>query len=97
MAALERLTVGCVFAVLALALAGLSGGCGETGKAGASVAPVKISGRTFHLEVAADDTVRITGLGQRKHIEDDGGMIFVFPGKEKELEFVMRDCVISQP
>ena len=80
--------------VLAIALAALAGGCEETaGKAAAGTTPVKIKGKTFFLEVAADAQVRNKGLGDRKSIDDDGGMIFVFM-KPDVLSFVMRDCPI---
>jgi uncharacterized membrane protein (UPF0127 family) len=67
-------------------------GCDE--KAGADVARVKIAGHSYFLEVAATDEVRYKGLGDRKFIEDDGGMIFVFKGP-MQLNFVMRDCPIG--
>ena len=58
-----------------------------------NVQVAKIGGRTFHLEVADTDAVRMKGMGQRTHIEDDGGMLFVFP-TPKVSSFVMRDCPI---
>ncbi len=54
---------------------------------------VVISGRTFHLEVAADDVTRFRGLSGRTEIASDGGMLFIFP-RPSRLEFVMRDCPI---
>ena len=59
----------------------------------APVQSVKLSGKWFHLELALDDAVRMKGLGQREHIEEDGGMLFVFPAA-RESAFVMRDCPI---
>lgn len=56
--------------------------------------PVKIKDRTFALEVALDDSVRIKGLGGREKIAEDGGMVFVFARPLKQ-EFVMRDCPIA--
>lgn len=82
-------------AVLALTLLANLGGCEDTGKAGANVAPVKIAGKTYFLEIASDNPTRTRGLGGRTSIEDDGGMIFVFPSRESVLEFVMRDCPID--
>lgn len=68
-------------------------GCEDTGKSGAAVAVVKIKGEAFHLEIAANDDVRVPGLGKRTHIDDDGGMIFVFPNA-RVMDFVMRDCKV---
>ena len=57
---------------------------------------VKINGRTFFLEVAADDATRFRGLGGRTHIDENGGMLFVFPqAKGTDNGFVMRDCPID--
>jgi uncharacterized membrane protein (UPF0127 family) len=80
-----------VLAVAAVVSFGLLRGCDE--KTSADVAAVKIAGKPFHLEIAATDAVRFLGLGKRTHIEDDGGMIFVFTNAEKR-DFVMRDCPI---
>ncbi len=74
-----------LLAVLALS------GCDD--QANANVQSVKIGGKWFHLELALDDNVRVKGLGQRDHIETDGGMLFVFPAA-RETSFVMRDCPI---
>ncbi len=81
-------------AALMLALLPFAGsGCQDTGRAGAGITRVTVKGENFFLEVAADDTVRVPGLGGRTHIDDDGGMIFVFP-RPQILDFVMRDCLI---
>jgi uncharacterized protein len=93
MAALVRPLLG-ILLLIAFSIALLSAaGCEDTGKAGASVAPVRIKGQTFYLEIAATDEIRVPGLGKRTHIDDDGGMIFVFPNPQL-LEFVMRDCLV---
>lgn len=73
-------------------------GCDE--KADGNVVSVKLGGKWFHLEVADTEPVRMKGLGQRDHIEDDGGMLFVFPdGFARQVPngtgFVMRDCPID--
>ncbi|HYE02053.1 MAG TPA: DUF192 domain-containing protein [Phycisphaerales bacterium] len=81
--ALAVLVIGLVPALL--------GGCDE--KAAAGVAPVKVSGKTFFLEIADTDAKRFQGLSGRDHIEDDGGMLFVFPFPAVQ-NFVMRDCRI---
>lgn len=65
-------------------------GCDE--KTGGEVQAVKIGDRRFFLEVVDDDAERMKGLGGRTHIEDNGGMLFVFPFV-RETHFVMRDCL----
>lgn len=57
------------------------------------VETVRIDGRTFFLEIAADNATRLRGLGGREMIEVDGGMLFVFP-RPRVLNFVMRDCLV---
>ncbi|MDF1808073.1 MAG: DUF192 domain-containing protein [Phycisphaerales bacterium] len=53
--------------------------------------PVEIGSRTFQLEIVADDETRNLGLGGRKHLDEDKGMIFTFPDSQVR-RFVMRDC-----
>lgn len=84
------------------AVVGLSGlvavltGCDETDPASADVVPVKLGGKTFYLELAAEDSKRMKGLGGRTHIEEDGGMLFVFPPSQVRVQnFLMRDCPID--
>ncbi|MCX5661161.1 MAG: DUF192 domain-containing protein [Planctomycetota bacterium] len=50
-----------------------------------------IGGKTFHLDIAADDASRFQGLSDRANIPADGGMIFVFAEPEVH-DFVMRRC-----
>ena len=57
------------------------------------VETVSINGRTFFVEIAADNATRVKGLGGREQIEHDGGMLFVFP-RPRVLGFVMRDCLV---
>ena len=79
--------------VIALPLLTTLRGCDD--KVNANVQSVKIGGEWFHLEVAAEDAVRMKGLGQRDHIEPDGGMLFVFTRPNSaDGGFVMRDCPI---
>ncbi|MBC7835413.1 MAG: DUF192 domain-containing protein [Phycisphaerales bacterium] len=59
----------------------------------ANRAVVSIGSKTFQLEIAADPTAQDRGLGGRDHIDNDGGMIFVFPEPQWH-EFVMRDCAV---
>ncbi|MFM9958718.1 MAG: DUF192 domain-containing protein [Phycisphaerales bacterium] len=54
--------------------------------------PVVVAGKTFKLEPAFDDPSRMRGLGGRAKIEEDGGMMFIFPIAHR-MEFVMRDCL----
>ena len=62
----------------------------------ADIQSVKIGDQWFHLEIAADDRVRMKGLGQRTHIDDDGGMLFIFKEPQPtDHGFVMRDCPID--
>lgn len=78
---------------LALAAA-MTGGCSQQKSSAASnVESVKISGETFHLELALDQPTRFRGLSGRTHIEEDGGMLFVFPRASVQA-FVMRDCLV---
>jgi len=56
--------------------------------------PVEIGNRTFQLEIVADDETRNLGLGGRKQLDEDKGMIFSFPDS-KIRRFVMRDCYID--
>jgi uncharacterized protein len=69
-------------------------GCDEV--ASRDTQAVKINGRTFFLEVVADDVSRNRGLGGREHIDPDGGMLFVFKAPQSgNSGFVMRDCLID--
>jgi len=54
---------------------------------------VEIAGRVFQLELALDDASRFRGLSGRDHIDENGGMIFVFP-RAQRLGFVMRHCPV---
>jgi uncharacterized membrane protein (UPF0127 family) len=87
----ERLTlIGLALAVLAVVMSA----CGQQKSSAASnVESVKIDDEWFHLELALDGTKRFQGLSDRTHIEEDGGMLFVFP-KPAQQAFVMRDCPI---
>ncbi|NMC63670.1 MAG: DUF192 domain-containing protein [SAR324 cluster bacterium] len=48
----------------------------------------------LYLEVANDPAKRAKGLMYRKELDDDGGMLFVFP-TESEHKFWMRNTYIS--
>lgn len=84
-----RWTVAVLVAAAPLALVGCDN------EAGTSVARVKAGGKTFTLELALEDATRFKGLSGRTHIEDDGGILFVFPPSQVRVQgFVMRDCPI---
>lgn len=56
---------------------------------------VKIAGESFTLEIADEVPERFKGLSGRTFIEPDGGIVFVFPpGQVQVQQFVMRDCPI---
>ena len=55
---------------------------------------VVIAGEIFRLELAADTPTRARGLGGRKKIPDDGGMLFVFPDT-RYSSFWMKDCLVD--
>ena len=79
-------------AVLAAVLAVISmSSCDED--TAENIMAVKVDGKTFFLELAVNDSTRVKGLGDRMHIDPDGGMLFAFPRADKR-QFVMRDCAI---
>jgi uncharacterized membrane protein (UPF0127 family) len=57
---------------------------------------VKVGGEWFHLELAADDKVRMKGLGQRTNIAPDGGMLFVFPRADEPQRRRLRGCATAR-
>src|SRR5688572_16150643 len=74
--------------------AALLAGCDE--KTDASVAKVELGGKKFLLEIVSDPDKRFLGMGKRESVEEDGGMLFVFPSSENGVKsFVMRDCLID--
>lgn len=82
--------------LVALLIAAFGGGCEEKDTVTNGVATVKLAGKTYFLEIAADTDKRMLGLGSRTQIADDGGMIFVFPASQVAVQsFVMRDCPID--
>jgi uncharacterized membrane protein (UPF0127 family) len=88
--------IGFATLLLLLAVMMCASGCEETDSVNADVLPVKIAGHTFHLEVAADNTKRMKGLGGRTKIPSEGGMIFAFtPSQTRVQSFIMRDCPVD--
>ncbi len=80
----------------ALLLAAASAGCADAEPRPApapETAWVELAGELFELELALDDRTRYLGLGHRRAVAPDGGMLFVFPDSHP-LGFVMRDCAI---
>lgn len=51
---------------------------------------VQIDGQKFFVELALTEEKQAQGLGQRKDIKENEGMLFVFPEK-KEHSFWMKD------
>lgn len=55
---------------------------------------VNIAGENFNLEVASDSFARLRGLMEREHIDEDGGMLFIF-GNEQVQQFWMGYCLFD--
>ncbi len=66
----------------------------EPGKDKTPREEVVIGGETFRLELAVDEKSRNRGLGGRRKLDDDGGMLFVFPDTRRR-SFWMKDCLID--
>lgn len=56
--------------------------------------PVEIGGRTYQLEIVADEQSRTVGMGGRTELASGHGMLFSFPDARLR-RFVMRDCFID--
>jgi len=61
--------------------------------AGNRINYVEIKGRRFYVEVARTPEERHKGLMFRKHLDNDGGMLFVFP-QEGRYSFWMKNTYI---
>ena len=55
---------------------------------------VVISGETFTLEVVSTEAAIERGMGGRKSLARDAGMLFVFP-EARSRRFWMKNCLIS--
>lgn len=86
--------VSAMVLVAALSACVATPGCERTPAAPPGFTVVKIDGRPFTLEIAADDAKRTLGLGGRTEIPADGGMLFSFR-RPAIRYFVMRDCPID--
>lgn len=58
------------------------------------VMAVDISGKTFQLDIVANEASRVVGLGGRESMEPGEGMLFSFPDA-KVRRFLMRDCLFN--
>lgn len=58
-----------------------------------NVLPINVAGIELEVELAITPEEQILGLMYRDKLEDNGGMLFVFP-KEKFLSFWMKDTRI---
>lgn len=54
---------------------------------------IKISGKSYQLEIAQTPQERIAGLSGRKAIKNNSGMLFLFE-KPEILSFWMKDTII---
>lgn len=78
-----------------VAVVALLSGAGCDDKADPNVAVLKLSGKTFKLDLALDDERRFRGLSGKTEIKPDGGLLFVFPERQVRMQsFVMRDCLV---
>jgi uncharacterized membrane protein (UPF0127 family) len=73
---------------------GVSRASPEIAPSGMPIEHVVVGKTEFKLEVAYKDDTRFKGLSERTEIDEDGGMLFVFPRKGR-LYFVMRDCPVD--
>jgi len=55
-----------------------------------NVLPINVAGFELEVEVATTSEEQVLGLMHRDKLEDNGGMLFIFP-KEKFLSFWMKD------
>lgn len=83
-----------ILVAMALSACVAAPGCGEKAAWPEGKAVVQIKGRTFTLDLAADDATRTKGLAMRESIPEDGGMLFSFPTSQLR-KFVMRDCLVD--
>lgn len=79
--------------LLAAAVALLvAAGCGKE-EAAAGMDTVILGGEKFRFELALSPEEYMRGLAGRTAIDDNGGMLFVFPA-EGPVVFWMKDCLI---
>lgn len=80
-------------AVIAVAIIGLLAGCDPAGPAVVIVAPDKSVRATISVEIADTPQQRELGLMYRKHMDENAGMLFVFPATQP-LKFWMKNTFI---
>lgn len=56
--------------------------------------PIEVKGETFLMELALDEPSRQRGLGGRRSLDRDRGMLFAHP-KPEILGYWMKDCFID--
>ena len=78
-------------AVIILLSSALLAGCASSPPA--THVDLIIADQTFHLEIAKDLNARREGLMNRDVLEDNQGMIFIFPDA-LERSFWMKNCLI---
>ncbi|MCZ6601674.1 MAG: DUF192 domain-containing protein [Planctomycetota bacterium] len=72
---------------------GKSGGGGKTGGTWPGSMTLELGGQVLHVEVAKSSNERSLGLMHRKSLEQNRGMIFVFP-EDDELSFWMKNTFL---
>lgn len=92
-AAAHRVTLS---AILALAACPILAGCGAKPLPPRPAAPmyaVRVGSHTVRCEIARTEPERNKGLMNRPHLDDDAGMLFLFP-EERTARFYMRNTFI---
>ena len=56
--------------------------------------PIEVKGQRFLMELALDEPARQRGLGGRRSLANDRGMLFAHP-KPEILGYWMKDCFID--
>jgi len=93
-----RLTAGLALALAApLAAAAACGGCADGEKPLVAAAPqptrLDVAGRSVAVELALTNPQRTQGLMNRTHLDEDAGMLFIFPDDDTR-RFWMHDTLI---
>ena len=72
----------------------LASGCGQKVDKAPGTETITLSGRSFTLEIAADNASRGTGLAGRESVAEDGGMLFIFSDPAVR-SFWMHGCLVD--
>jgi hypothetical protein len=75
----------------ALLLAAVGSGC--AGQPAPAAPRVTINGRSWRVELAMTAEQRYRGLSDRRRLDPNAGMLFVYPSPQV-LEFCMRQCLV---